>query len=87
VDLLRAQLAFVSSRGTDATPRLVAAAKRLETLDLTVARETYVDAFSAALFGARLNGAFGLPEVAAAARAAPRASTEATADRLSRWSR
>jgi DNA-binding CsgD family transcriptional regulator len=72
IDLLRAQLAFVSSRGTDATPLLLAAARRLEPLDAAAARETYVDAFSAALFGARLNGDVGLRAVAAAARAAPR---------------
>jgi len=72
VDLLQAQLAFVSSRGTDATPLLLAAARRLEPLDIRVARETYVDAFSAALFGARLNGSIGLTEVAKAARSAPR---------------
>jgi DNA-binding CsgD family transcriptional regulator len=83
-DLLHAQLAFVSSRGTDATPLLLAAARRLEPLDASVARETYVDAFSAALFGARLNGSVGIPEVAAAARAAPRPSDAepATADLL-----
>ena len=55
IDLLRAQLAFASSRGTEATPLLLAAARRLEPLDISLARETYVDAFSAALFGARLN--------------------------------
>jgi DNA-binding CsgD family transcriptional regulator len=71
-DLLRAQLAFASSRGTDATPLLLAAARRLEALDVSSARETYVDAFSAALFGARLNGSVGVPEVAQAASAAPR---------------
>src|SRR4051794_30908190 len=84
IDLLRAQLAFVSSRGTDATPLLLAAARRLERLDISVARETYVDAFSAALFGARLNGRVGIPEVAEAARAAPRppGGRAATADLL-----
>ena len=84
IDLLRAQLAFVSSRGTDATPLLLAAARRLEPLDISVARETYVDAFSAALFGARLNGSVGMPEVAEAARAAPRRpdAEPATADLL-----
>jgi DNA-binding CsgD family transcriptional regulator len=84
VDLLRAQLAFVSSRGTDATPLLLAAARRLEALDIGVARETYVDAFSSALFGARLNGSVGVAEVAAAAREAPRRPGEpvATADLL-----
>jgi DNA-binding CsgD family transcriptional regulator len=84
IDLLRAQLAFVSSRGTDATPLLLAAARRLEPLDISVARETYVDAFSAAMFGARLNGPVGMSEVAEAARAAPRApdAGRATADLL-----
>ena len=43
-----------------------------------------MDAFSAALFGARLNGSVGVPEVAAAARAAPRPldAQPATADLL-----
>ena len=84
IDLLRAQLAFASSRGTEATPLLLAAARRLEPLDISLARETYVDAFSAALFGARLNGSVGVPEVAQAARVAPRRSDDepATADLL-----
>jgi DNA-binding CsgD family transcriptional regulator len=74
IDLLRAQLAFASSRGTEATPLLLAAARRLEPLDISLARETYLDAFSAALFGARLNESVGVPEVARVARAAPRRS-------------
>ena len=37
IDLLRAQLAFISSRGTDAIPLLLAAARRLERLDIAVA--------------------------------------------------
>ena len=72
IDLLRAQLAFASSRGTEATTLLLAAARRLEPLDINLARETYLDAFSAALFGARLNDTIGLPEIARAARAVPR---------------
>jgi hypothetical protein len=72
IDLMRAQLAFASNRGNEATPLLLAAASRLEPLNLKLARETYVDAFSAALFGARLNDGIGVPEVAAAARKAPR---------------
>ena len=72
IDLLRAQLAFVSSRGTEATTLLLAAARRLEPLDINLARETYLDAFSAALFGARLNDTVGVPEIARAARAVPR---------------
>ena len=77
IELLRAQLAFASSRGTEATPLLLAAARRLEPLDLSLARETYLDAFSAALFGARLNSTVGLADVARAARAAPRQSNDA----------
>jgi DNA-binding CsgD family transcriptional regulator/tetratricopeptide (TPR) repeat protein len=79
IDLMRAQVAFASSRGTDATSLLLAAARRLEGLDGKLARETYVDAFSAALFGARLNQGIGLVEVAAAARTAPPSSGEKTA--------
>ncbi len=73
-DLLRAQLAFAMSRGTEATPLLLAAARRLEPLSVSLARETYLDAFSAALFGARLNESVGVPDVAQAARSAPRRS-------------
>jgi DNA-binding CsgD family transcriptional regulator len=84
IELLRAQLAFAASRGTEATPLLMAAARRLEPLDISLARETYVDAFSAALFGARLNDTVGVPEVARAARGVPRRSDNepATADLL-----
>ncbi|MDQ3894374.1 MAG: AAA family ATPase, partial [Actinomycetota bacterium] len=74
IDLLQAQLAFATSRGNEATPLLLAAARRLEPLDIGLARETYLDAFSAALFGARLNERVGVPDVAQAARAAPRRS-------------
>jgi DNA-binding CsgD family transcriptional regulator len=77
VDLLRAQLALASRRGNEATPLLLAAARRLEQLDIELARETYVDAFTAALFGARLNDRVGVPDVARAARAAPRRSGHA----------
>ena len=72
IDLLRAQLAFVSSRGSDAPPLLLKAAKQLERLDAGLARETYREAFSAAMFAGRLASGVGLPEVARAARAAPR---------------
>ena len=84
IDLMRAQLLFTSSRGNEATPLLLAAARRLEPLNLKLARETYLDAFSAALFGARLNEGIGVPEVAAAARTAPRPPNEqvASADLL-----
>ncbi|MCU7730085.1 AAA family ATPase [Actinoplanes sp. KI2] len=70
IDLVRAQLAFASSRGTEAPPLLLAAAQRLQPFDVRLARETYLDAFTAALFGARLNETVGMTEIAAAARAA-----------------
>jgi DNA-binding CsgD family transcriptional regulator len=83
IDLVRAQLAFASRRGNEATPLLLSAARRLESVDLSLARETYVDAFSSALFGARLSDSVGVPEVAEAARVAPRVSGEpSTADLL-----
>jgi DNA-binding CsgD family transcriptional regulator len=72
IDLVRAQLAFASARGGEATPLLLAAAERLQPLDLQLARATYLDAFSAAQFAARLNGGVGVADVAHAVRAAPR---------------
>jgi DNA-binding CsgD family transcriptional regulator len=71
VDMLRARVAFALSRGNGACPLLLAAARRLEPLDAALARETYLDALSAAMFAGRLAGGHGLPEVAAAARRAP----------------
>ncbi len=71
VDLLRGQIAFASSHGSDAPPLLLTAARRLEPLDAGLARETYLDAFSAAMFAGRLAGGVGVLEVARAARAAP----------------
>jgi DNA-binding CsgD family transcriptional regulator len=72
IDLLQAQLAFVSGRGRDSAALLLAAARRLEPLDPSLARSTYVDAFSAAMVGARLNARVEMVDVAEAARAAPR---------------
>ena len=69
-ELLRAQVTFAVNRGRDAPPLLLAAAKRLEPLDATLARETYLDAFSAALFAGRLARGGGVREVAEAVLAA-----------------
>ena len=72
VGLLRAQTAFVATRGSDAPPLLLEAARRLATLDPTLARETYLDALSAAMFAGRFAGPGGSAlEVAQAASAAP----------------
>ena len=72
VALLRAQTAFVATRGSNAPPLLLEAARRLATLDPTLARETYLDALSAAMFAGRFaEPGGGALEVAQAARAAP----------------
>ena len=68
-DLLRAQIAFSSSHGRDAPPLMLSAAKQLEALDAGLARKTYLEAFTAALFVGRLSPAVG--DVARAARTAP----------------
>ena len=49
-----AQIAFARRRGSDAPPLLLKAAQRLEPLDAELARETYLDAFAAALSAGRL---------------------------------
>ena len=70
-DLLRGQIAFASGLGSDASPLLLKAAKRLEPLNLDLARQTYVDAWQAAFIAGHLAGAGDLPEVSRAARALP----------------
>ena len=73
VDLLRAQLAFVTNRGGDAPLLLVKAARRLEPVDAGLARATYLDALTASTLAGRLARPGGHTlEVARAASAAPR---------------
>jgi DNA-binding CsgD family transcriptional regulator len=69
--LLRGQLAFASSMGSDAPALLVKAAQQLEPLDAALARQTYLDAWVAAMFAGQFAGAGSLHEVARAARSAP----------------
>ena len=77
LDLLSAQLAFAQSRGSDAPPLLLRAAKALEPLDSRLARETYLDAWSAALFAGRFASTCSLDEVSREARDAPPAAQPA----------
>jgi DNA-binding CsgD family transcriptional regulator len=70
-DLLRGQIAFSSSRGSDVPPLLLKAARQFEPLDSRLARETYLDALAAATFADRLALGGGMREVADAARMAP----------------
>src|ERR687890_784287 len=50
IDLVRAEISFAINPGNEALPLLLAAARRLEQLDPTLARDTYLSALSAALF-------------------------------------
>jgi DNA-binding CsgD family transcriptional regulator/tetratricopeptide (TPR) repeat protein len=70
-DLLRGQIAFASGLGSDAPPLLLKAAKRLEPLNLDLARETYADAWQAAFIAGHLASAGDLLEISRAARALP----------------
>jgi len=69
--LLRGQIAFASGGGSDAPALLVKAARQLEPLDAALARQTYLDAWLAAMFAGRFAGAGDLHEVSRAARSAP----------------
>jgi DNA-binding CsgD family transcriptional regulator len=70
LDLLRAEAAYSENRGSDAPALLLRAAKTLEPLDPPLARETYLDAWSSALFAGRLASTAGMHEVSREARAA-----------------
>ena len=75
---LHAQMEFVRSRGgdagapplSDAARQLLDAAKRLESLDDELARDTYLEALAAAMYAGRLGEPGALMDVAEAARAA-----------------
>ena len=69
--LLQAQIAFARGGGGDAPGLLLAAARRLEPFDPTLARDTYLSAFSAALFVGRFSTKVDVSTVAHAALAAP----------------
>ena len=81
-EVLRARVAFVTNRGSDAPRLLLAAARRLEPLDAALARETYLDALGAAMFSGRLSIAPDPREVARAALAAPKAPRPRPVDLL-----
>ncbi|MFG2059462.1 BREX system ATP-binding domain-containing protein [Micromonospora sp. NPDC048930] len=70
VERLRAKVAFALNAGRAAGPPLLAAARRLETLDPAAARETYLAAIGAAVNAGRLGGA-DLRRAAEAARGVP----------------
>jgi DNA-binding CsgD family transcriptional regulator len=71
IDVLQAQIAFALGRGKEAPPLLLAAAHRLEPLDLALARETHLEAVSAVIFAGHLAHSPGWREVGEVARGAP----------------
>ena len=82
LERLRAQLTFIHGRGSDALPLLLGAGRRLEPLDLSLARETYLDALGAAIFAGRLGVDRDLREAAAVILAAPRPESPRCVDLL-----
>ncbi|MDA0159883.1 AAA family ATPase [Solirubrobacter ginsenosidimutans] len=73
VHLLRAQITFVATRGRDAPPLLLKAARELEAVDPERARTTYLEALEAARFAGPLAHGADVVEVSEAALAGPAA--------------
>jgi DNA-binding CsgD family transcriptional regulator len=66
---LRGQLALDLQRGADAAAHLLRAARALESVDIALARETYLEALGAAIWADGLDGSDVVVETARAARA------------------
>jgi DNA-binding CsgD family transcriptional regulator len=81
-DVLLARISFAADRGSEAPPLLLAAAQRLEPLDGRLARETYLDALTAAMFAGRLGPGADARTVAATARRAPLPAAPRASDLL-----
>ena len=71
VEYLRGGIAMEQRRSRDATRLLLSAARRFEPLTPGLARETYLEALTAAIWADDLDSPGGLRETAEAARAAP----------------
>ena len=67
---MRAQVTFALRRGSDAPPLLLRAAQRLEDLDASLARQTYLEALVAAVYVGRLARGQDVVEIARAAGSA-----------------
>jgi DNA-binding CsgD family transcriptional regulator len=67
---LRARASYALRRDRDGTHQLLAAAQRLEALDPVLARDTYIEALAAAIYGGRLGDADTVADVAKAILAA-----------------
>jgi DNA-binding CsgD family transcriptional regulator len=83
LDRFEAELAFAEQRGSDAPLLLLQAARKLETLDVRLSRDTYLDAWAAALFAGRMASAgSGLLDVSRAVTSAPEADPPLPRDLL-----
>jgi DNA-binding CsgD family transcriptional regulator len=82
IDRLRAKITVAGNRGDEALSLLLGAARRLEPLDARLARDTYLDALSAALSTGRLALGGGAGQVAEAVRTAPSPDAPGRADTL-----
>jgi DNA-binding CsgD family transcriptional regulator len=71
IDLIGAELAFLTNRGSEAPPLLLKAARRLKPIDAARSRATYRQALTAGYYAGRLALGGGVLEVARAAVAAP----------------
>jgi len=82
IDHIRAQITFVSGSPRDAPLLLLQAAKRLEPLNVDLARETYLDAWGAAMRAGSLAGGSDVLDVSRAVRATPQAHSPQPSDLL-----
>ena len=82
VDMVRAQIAYAQNRGSAAAELLFSAAKRLEPLDLLMARASYLDALAAASFAGNAAAEIDLVQIAKGALAARPSGTLRPADLL-----
>jgi DNA-binding CsgD family transcriptional regulator len=71
IELMGAELAFLTDRGSEAPSLLLKAARRLEPIDPELSRTTYLQALTAGYFAGRLALGGGVEEVARAAALAP----------------
>ncbi|GAA4950341.1 LuxR family transcriptional regulator [Nonomuraea thailandensis] len=82
VELMRARVAFASGHDMAAPRLLLEAGRRLEPLDIELARDTYRDAMGAALLAGGFAEGGGVLAVAGAVRAAPKPARHRPGDLL-----
>ena len=80
--LLRGQIAFARGLGRDSSPLLLKAARQLEPLDPALARQTYLEAWQAAMFAGHLVVGADLTEISRSARHLPPANPQRPTDQL-----